>query len=89
MVSASVLVRDPLGLHLRPAGELCTEARKYRSSVKLATGHSLANAKSMLSVLGAQIRFGDTVTFTCEGSDEQKALHAMIAFMDRDTYDEA
>ena len=33
MLSYKVTVRNPSGLHLRPAGLLCGEAIKYKSSV--------------------------------------------------------
>jgi phosphocarrier protein len=78
MVRGNVVVTDPMGLHLRPAGILCDEALKFQSSVKFESGHSSGNAKSMLSVLGAQIRAGEEITFICDGPDEKDALDAMI-----------
>ena len=33
MVSKTVVVTNPTGLHLRPAGNLCREAMKYKSKV--------------------------------------------------------
>ena len=36
------------------------------------------NAKSVLSVLGACIKFGDEIEFVCEGDDEDEALKAMV-----------
>jgi phosphocarrier protein len=78
VIRASIVVTDPLGLHLRPAGILCNEALKFQASVKFESGHSSGNAKSMLSVLGAQIKAGDEITFLCDGPDEKEALEAMI-----------
>ena len=37
-----------------------------------------ANAKSVLSVLGACVKCGDEIEFTCEGEDEKEALAALI-----------
>ena len=37
-----------------------------------------ANAKSVLSVLGACVKCGDEITFICEGEDEKEALDSMI-----------
>ncbi len=34
MVSQKIKIKNPTGLHLRPAGILCTEAMKFRSTVK-------------------------------------------------------
>lgn len=78
MVSQKITVKNPTGLHLRPAGQLCTEAMKYKSSVKFRFRNTLANAKSVLSVLGACVKCGDEVEFICEGEDEEAALAALI-----------
>ena len=37
-----------------------------------------ANAKSVLSVLGACIKSGDEIELVCEGEDEQEALAALV-----------
>ena len=37
-----------------------------------------ANAKSVLSVLGACVKSGDEIEFVCEGVDEKEALAAMV-----------
>ena len=48
MVSQKVVIKNPTGLHLRPAGELCKEAVKYQSSITFAFKGGTANAKSCL-----------------------------------------
>ena len=78
MVSQKVRVKNPSGLHLRPAGALCKEAMNYTSSVKFRFNNTTANAKSVLSVLGACVKEGDEITFECEGEDEDQALATMV-----------
>ncbi|MFR5601144.1 MAG: HPr family phosphocarrier protein [Lachnospiraceae bacterium] len=78
MVSARVTVKNPTGLHLRPAGMLCKEAMKYKSSITFRFKSSTSNAKSVLSVLGACVKSGDMIEFICEGEDEEEALKAMV-----------
>ncbi len=82
MVKAKVVVKDPQGLHLRPATVLCTEARKYKSSVNIEFGSNMGNAKSVLSLLGAGIKCGSEVIFICEGEDEQEALDAVVSLVE-------
>ena len=41
-------------------------------------GKLAANAKSVLSVLGACIKSGDEITIICEGEDEETALSDMV-----------
>ncbi|MBQ6575798.1 MAG: HPr family phosphocarrier protein, partial [Lachnospiraceae bacterium] len=43
---------------------------------------STANAKSVLSVLGACVKCGDEIEFVCEGDDESEALQALINAVD-------
>lgn len=56
MVNKKVTVKNPTGLHLRPAGILCNEAMKYQSQITFVYEGGMANAKSVLSVLGACVK---------------------------------
>ena len=78
MVSRKVTIINTTGLHLRPAGILCKEAMQFRSNVYFRYGEDgetcEANAKSVLSVLGACVKCGDEIEIVCEGEDEEQAL---------------
>ncbi|MBQ9437168.1 MAG: HPr family phosphocarrier protein [Lachnospiraceae bacterium] len=82
MVSEKVVVKNPTGLHLRPAGILCKEAMKFKSHITFSFRDTTANAKSVLSVLGACVKCGDEIQFSCEGPDEQEALAALVEAVD-------
>ena len=79
MVSHKVIVKNPTGLHLRPAGILCKEAMQFKSLVTFTFRDSTANAKSVLSVLGACVKCGDEIELICDGVDEEEALQTIIA----------
>ena len=55
MVSGKVVIKNPTGLHLRPAGLFCKTAMQYKSKItvhkELRHEEITANAKSVLSVL--------------------------------------
>ena len=78
MVSAKVKILNPTGLHLRPAGNLCKEAIQFKSLITFSFRDTTANAKSVLSVLGACVKCGDEITLCCEGEDEQEALKHLV-----------
>ena len=78
MVSEKVRAHNPSGLHLRPAGILCKEAMKYKSLITFQYSGGSANAKSVLSVLGACVKCGDEITIVCEGADEEEALRNLV-----------
>lgn len=77
MVRQKVVIKNPTGLHLRPAGNLCKEAIKYKSLITFTFRDSTANAKSVLSVLGACVKCGDEIELICDGLDEEEALTAL------------
>ncbi|MCI7322428.1 MAG: HPr family phosphocarrier protein [Lachnospiraceae bacterium] len=82
MVSQKIRIMNPTGLHLRPAGNLCKEAMKFKSKITFDYSGNTANAKSVLSVLGACIKSGDEITLICEGEDEQEALHTLVTYVE-------
>ena len=82
MVSQKVKVNNLIGLHLRPAGKLCNEAMKYKCLITFHYKDVTANAKSVLSVLGACIKSGDEITFVCDGEDEHEALRELVAYVE-------
>ncbi|MBQ7677977.1 MAG: HPr family phosphocarrier protein [Lachnospiraceae bacterium] len=78
MCKAQLLVSNPSGLHLRPAGLFCEKAMEFQSRVTFRyRGDNIGNAKSVLSILGACIRSGDTIELICEGEDEDEAYAAI------------
>ena len=79
MVSQKVVIKNPTGLHLRPAGNLCKEAMQFKSLITFSFRETTANAKSVLSVLGACVKCGDEITLTCSGEDEEEAMKARVA----------
>jgi len=78
MVRQKVKISNPTGLHLRPAGMFCNVANEYECKVTFEYYNTSANAKSVLSVLGACIKSGDEIELVCDGADEEKALEAMV-----------
>lgn len=78
MVSEKVIIKNPTGLHLRPAGVLCKEAMQFKSLIIFNFRGGAANAKSVLSVLGACIKSGTEIELVCEGEDEELALKTLV-----------
>ena len=51
---------------------------QFKSVITFTFKENTANAKSVLSVLGACVKCGDEVEFVCEGEDEEQALKTLI-----------
>lgn len=81
MLKENIRIKNPTGLHLRPAGNLCKEAMKYPCKVTFTHAGATANAKSVLSVLGACVKFGDEITLICDGEKEEEALPSLAEYI--------
>ena len=83
MVSATAVIIDPTGLHLKPAARLSQESQKFRSTVTFMFGNTTANAKSVLSILGSCVKCGDEIEIVCNGPDEEEALSHLLLVIKR------
>ena len=83
MVRKKLIIHNPTGLHLRPAGLFCKTAMQFQSKITFLSKNTTANAKSVLSVLGACVKKGDEIELICEGEDEEKALQEMVRIVRR------
>ena len=67
---------------MRPAGILCKEAMNFKSLITFQYRGNTANAKSVLSVLGACIKSGDEIELVCNGEDEEEALNVLVTLIE-------
>ncbi|MBP9804694.1 MAG: phosphoenolpyruvate--protein phosphotransferase [Candidatus Accumulibacter sp.] len=74
VVSQSIVIANPSGLHARPAAVLASLAKQFKSKVLLQRGDDQANAKSLTAVMGIAIGHGDKVVLIAEGPDAQQAI---------------
>ena len=77
MVSKTLTVMNPSGLHLRPAGVLSQTAMKFKCDIFIQAGDKKVVAKSVLNVMAAGITSGTQIELICDGEDENEALEAL------------
>lgn len=77
MIREKVLIKNMGNLHLRPAKEISKVASQYKCSIKLMSNNISANAKSIISLLGACVKFDEYLELACDGVDEEEAFGAM------------
>ena len=73
MEKFSYRVKDPAGIHARPAGIIAKEASKYNSDIKIYANEKEADAKKIFAVMSLGIMVGDEITVTISGDDESSA----------------
>ncbi|MEY8353701.1 HPr family phosphocarrier protein [Lachnospiraceae bacterium 54-53] len=77
MLSKSLTVVNPSGLHLRPAGVLSQTAMKFKSDIIIEYGEKRIVAKSVLNVMAAGIKCGTQINLICDGEDEAVAMKTL------------
>ena len=72
------------GLHARPASHLAEVANRFaaRCTVTNLRNGLVANGKSVLGIIAADIRHGDRCTLHFSGIDEQAAQSALQRFVE-------
>lgn len=82
MLKEKVIINNLTGLCLNPAGLFCRTAMQFKCQIMFRHKDTSANAKSILSVLGACIKQGDEIELICDGEDEEEALRTMIQIIE-------
>ena len=86
MINKEVVVRCESGLHNRQATYFVQKANEFESSIWLESGSRKMNAKSLLGIMSLAIVTGSTVTLSAIGPDEEAAVTALEALLQRDVY---
>lgn len=83
--TGEAVVRDPTGLHARPAVKLTKLAKSFEATVqvrRIANG-AWVNAKSPTGMMKLKARHGETLTFAAHGADAAEAVAALVALVER------
>ena len=85
MQTAELEIRNPSGLHARPAALFVKTAAGFRSKIvveNVTRGTAPANAKSILTLLAGGVSRGHVVRISADGEDEEEALAALRALVE-------
>jgi phosphotransferase system HPr (HPr) family protein len=82
MLKAKIRIKDPLGVHARPASEIVDACKHIDSKVTIIKGKQAANGKSILELILLNASFGAEVEIIAEGKDEELALRRLIAIFE-------
>ena len=73
-------IKDAIGIHARPAGNLVKLIKGFSSTVTI-EGKPAINGSALMKLMGLGVKCGETVKFTVEGDDEDAAAAAIEEFM--------
>ncbi len=69
-----ITIKNPQGLHARPAALLAQIANKYDVLVQLKKGKTVVDGKSIMGILMLEATKGSKITLIVEGDSAQEAF---------------
>jgi phosphocarrier protein len=81
MKEISYTIKDPLGIHARPAGLFVKKLQGFASTVTVSRGENNCDGKKMLALMKMRVKTGETISLKFEGADEDAAAQAAEAFL--------
>ena len=76
-------IKDPLGIHARPAGMLAKVAKGFGETVVTVTKDgNTVKASQLMKLMSLGVKNGDTITVAAEGPAEDEALEAVKKFIE-------
>lgn len=73
-----VQVKNPMGLHTRPATEIVKLLQNFKSQVSLTYKKETINARSILGILMLAAGKNSRITISIEGIDADEALEKLM-----------
>lgn len=82
MLEKDIVVCNKAGVHARPSALIVKTASRFDSEVFLTCEGTEVNAKSIMSVMMLAAAMGSVVRIRTEGTDEDKAMEAIVALFE-------
>lgn len=74
MASFKAKIKDPVGLHARPASITVSTASKFTSDIVIKAHGKEGNLKSIMNVMALGVRCNDEIEIAATGVDEEQAV---------------
>lgn len=81
--SKTVIVKNPQGLHARPASLFVNLAQQFQATIEVVKEENIVDGKSILSILTLAATVGTELMIRAEGEDAQSALDALVELIDQ------
>lgn len=74
-------IQNKTGIHARPSAVIASEAKNFSCELHIYKGNQSANAKSIVGIMGLEVKQNDTIFFEASGGDAQACLKAIDKVM--------
>jgi phosphotransferase system HPr (HPr) family protein len=81
MIKKSITLKNPSGLHARPATDFAKAAQSCESTIDINFEGKTKNAKSAIAIMALGIKQGATFEVVISGADENEAYEKLDALV--------
>ena len=74
------VIKDPDGLHARPAGGFVKLAQQIDAKITVSAGNKSADAKKLFRLMGLGVQTGGEITITADGNEEAEGIIRLAEF---------
>jgi phosphocarrier protein len=84
MKEFSYTIKDPVGIHARPAGLFVKTLQKFSSTITIrhVDKEGSCDGKKLLALMKLLVKQNDTILIKAEGTDEDAAIESAQAFLE-------
>lgn len=80
MKTFSYIVKEPVGLHVRPANMLAKKCKNYRERITISSQGKKAEASRIMQVMSLGVKQGMEILVEVEGEQEERVAEEMKSF---------
>ncbi len=84
MITETLVIKNEVGLHARPAAQFVRIAERYKSNVRLCKDGIWVNGKSVLGILTLAAEHGSEIILEVNGVDEAQAFLELKSVLEAD-----
>jgi len=84
-VEREIEIRNPQGLHARPASIFVRIANKFISDITVSKASEKVNGKSIMGIMMLAANQGTVIKMEIAGPDENEAMDELATFLSKDT----
>ena len=83
-IKKRIVIKNPQGLHARPASVFVKIANKHEADVTVKKGSEVVNGKSIMGLLTLAASQGSSVEIEVSGPDAEETLKELELFLTQD-----
>lgn len=82
MTEIKYVIKDEMGIHARPAGELVKACAGFPCKIMISKDGKAMDAKRIMGVMSLGVKCGQEIVMTFDGDNEAEAASTIAAFLE-------